>query len=89
MGKEQHLIRVDTLSLREYADRLHTVNLQTEKLKVRLEAVCAASGMPDLQNQLQLQTLIAGQADVERCIRYLRDTAGDFEALERELSGKL
>ena len=54
-----------------------------------LEAVCAASGMPDLQNQLQLQTLTAGHTDVERCIRYLRDTAGDFEALERELSAKL
>ena len=90
MGKtDQHLIRVDTHSLRECADRLHTVNLQTEKLKIRLEAVCAASGMPDLQNQLQLQTLTAGHTDVERCIRYLRETAEDFESLERELAAKL
>lgn len=90
MGKaDRHQIRVDTRSLRECADHLNTVNHQTEKLMTRLEAACAASGMPELRQRLQPQILASGQADVERCIRYLRETAGDFEALEREMSAKL
>ena len=82
-------IRVNTRSLKACADRLDAVNRQTESLKLALEAACAASGMPELLPALRPETLAEGIADVERCVRYLRETAEDFEALERELAAKL
>jgi hypothetical protein len=82
-------IRVNTRSLKACADRLDTLNRQTESLKSTLEAACAASGMPELLPALHTETLTEGAADVERCVRYLRETAEDFEALERELAAKL
>ena len=87
--RNDRVIRVDTQSLRACADRLTAVNQQTEKLKIALEAVCAASGTTQLHQSLRPEILAVGQADVERCVQYLRDTAGDFEALERELAAKL
>lgn len=66
---------------------LAAVNQRTERLEKELEAFCKGAGIPQLQ-RLRLDTLSGGRQDVYRCIQYLRETAGELEAVEREISGK-
>lgn len=87
--KNNQKLRVNTATLRDYANNLTMLNSRVADLSSALEAVCAASGTDELRQQLRPEVLKSGKTTVDSCIRYLRDTASDFEALERELSRKI
>lgn len=80
---------MDTALLREYADILTAVNFRTDDLKTTLESICTTSETSQLRQELCPEILTEGYDRVAQCIRYLKDTATDFEYLEKECSEKI
>lgn len=83
MAKRGHKLKADTALMREYAGTLRSLNQQAEKLETELKAL-----FPEGAPELKLEVLTEGRADVEKCARYLADTASELEALERKLAGR-
>lgn len=80
-------ITVDTGSLRTYAERIAKVNSRITKLDVRLDTLYTKVGLVDLWNLLQADALTGESWRLTKCVNYLRETAEEFEAVEREISG--
>lgn len=82
-------IKVNTSSLRGYADRLYKVNQRIIKLDRRMDALYTKVGLLDLWNLLQADVLTGYSWRLSRCINYLNDTATEFEAAERSIASQL
>ncbi|HBM98594.1 MAG TPA: hypothetical protein DD413_04140 [Ruminococcus sp.] len=82
-------IRVNTSTLRSYADRLYTVNQRIVKLDGRLDKLYTKVGLFDLWNLLQADVLTGYSWRLNRCINYLNDTAYEFEEAERSISSQI
>lgn len=78
-----HKLKADTALMREYAGSLRALDRQAEKLEAELKVL-----FPEGAPELRLEALTEGRADVEKCVRYLADTASELEALERKLAGR-
>lgn len=82
-------IRVNTNTLRSYADRLYKVNQRIIKLDRRLDQLYTKVGLFDLWNLLQADLLTGYSWRLNRCINYLNDTAYEFEEAERSISSQI
>lgn len=82
-------ISVDTYKLRDYAQRLQSVNRRIARLDGRLEALYGKVGLLDLWNLIQADILTGYSWRLRRCISYLNETATDFEKIESDLLNNL
>lgn len=82
-------IRVDTYSLRYYANRLGKVKQRANDLNDRIENLYRRTGLKDLQELIQLDTLSKQDYKLKQCIAYLNDTADDFDNAERVIAKML
>lgn len=80
-------LRVDTSKLRVYADKLEIVNNRLRVLNQRIDNLYLKVGLRDLFNLLQADLLMGPSWQISNCIRYLNETANDFEVTERNISG--
>lgn len=79
-------IKVDTDTLRNYANRLRKVNRRIVSLDKRLDALYTKVGLLDLWNLLQAAALTQYNRKLEKCAGYLDETAYEFEEVERSIS---
>ena len=82
-------IRVNTNTLRSYADRLYKVNQRIIKLDRRLDQLYTKVGLFDLWNLLQADLRTGYSWRLNRCTNYLNDTAYEFEEAERSISSQI
>lgn len=79
-------VRVNTDALREYADQLDALAKRVDLLQQRLVSLSDASGTPLVKAADVLQK---GNTKISQCIVYLKDTASDFETVERSIASRL
>lgn len=82
-------IRVNTNTLRSYANRLYKVNQRISKLDRRMDKLYTKVGLFDLWGLLQADLLTGYSWRLNRCINYLNDTAYEFEEAERSISSQI
>lgn len=82
-------VRVNTTTLRNYANRLYKVNQRIAKLDRRMDSLYTKVGLFDLWDLLQADALTGYSWRLSRCINYLNDTANEFEAAERSISSQV
>lgn len=82
-------IVADTYKLRQYAQRLQSVNSRVTKLDFRLDSLYWQVGLLDLWNLMHADLLTSYSWRINRCVSYLNETAGDFERVETDLINKL
>lgn len=78
-------IRVDTAKLRGYAERLEKVNRRLATLDGRIDDLYFKIGLLDLFNLLQADLLIGSSGRISNCVKYLEETANDFDRTERNV----
>ena len=82
-------ISVDTYRLRNYAQRLQSVNRRITNLDGRMDSLYWRVGLLDLWNLMQADILTGYSWRLSRCVSYLNDTASDFEGAESTLINNL
>lgn len=82
-------IVVDTQRLRNYAERMKSVNKRISTLDGRLDALYWRVGLLDLWKLMQADLLTGYSWRLNRCISYLNETAADFENAEKALLNNL
>ena len=73
-------ILIDTAAMKDCADRLSAAAQAVEAMQHRLNAA-----LPD---DPRVRKLADSNDRLGKCIRYLKDTATDFEATERAIAGR-
>lgn len=79
-------IRINTNNLREYAARIDRVNSRLMKIDARLKRLYYNVPVSELWTLIKVDAITGYSWNLRQCSGYLRETAGDFEAVERELS---
>ena len=69
--------------------RLSKVNFKISKVDERLDSLYLRVGLLDLWNLMQADILTGYSSKLTQCAAYFSDTAKDFAAVEKDLSGKL
>lgn len=82
-------ISVDTYKLRNYAQRLQTVNGRISRLDGRIDSLYWRVGLSDIWNLMQADILTGYSWRLNRCVSYLNNTATDFENAESALLNNL
>lgn len=82
-------VKVDTNSLRYYANRLYNVNRRIANLDKRMDSLYTKVGLFDLWDLLQADALTGYSWRLTRCINYLNDTANEFDSAERSIASQL
>jgi hypothetical protein len=82
-------IKIDTQRLREYSQRLSTVNTRLNHLDRRMDALYSKVGLLDLWSLMQADLMTGESWRINRCISYLEETLEDFESAERKIINKL
>ena len=80
---------VDTGLLREHAKRLDRINNRLEALGERVKRLYQKEGYEDLYNLMRSDYMIKRSKLLSDSAKYLRDTADDYEKVEREIISKL
>ncbi len=78
-------IKVDTARLYDFANRLESINKRLRNLDYKLDDYYRRLGIISAFNLLMSDAKIAESNIIKGCINYLRDTATDFENLEKGL----
>ncbi len=78
-------IRVNTSSLRGYADRLVRVNQRISTLDRRMDSLYTKVGLRDLWNLLQADLMTGYSGRISNCAKYLYETADDLDTVERKI----
>lgn len=82
-------ISLDTYKLRNYAQRLQSVNKRLSNVDRRLDSLYLKVGLLDLWNLMQADILTSSSRKIKRCAAYLNDTASDFDAVEEKIKDAL
>lgn len=82
-------VRVNTDTLRHYANRLYKVNRRIADLDRRMDSLYTKVGLFDLWDLLQADALTGYSWRLTRCINYLNDTANEFDSAERSIASQL
>jgi hypothetical protein len=88
-ASQNPVIKVDTYKLRNYADRLQSVNSRINSLDRRMNSLYWNAGFLDLLNLVHADLLTSESWRLKRCISYLDETATSFEAVERKIMNNL
>jgi hypothetical protein len=83
------MIKVDTYKLRNYADRLESINRRISGIDRRMDSLYLKAGFSDLWNLLQADLFTEESWNIKKCIYYLNETADDFETVERKIIQQL
>lgn len=78
-------IVVDIYKLNQYAQRLSTVNDRVKKLDQSIDSLYAKVGLAGLYDLIRVDAMICQNSKLVNCQQYLRQTATDFETVERQL----
>ncbi|MBR5278290.1 MAG: DUF2974 domain-containing protein [Clostridia bacterium] len=81
-------IELDTAKLRMYAERLNSVNQRLAKLDDRLNSLYFKVGLRDLLNLIKADLLTCESWRINNNIKYLNQTADDFDTVERNVSSQ-
>ena len=84
-----HQICVDTTKLRNYAQRLQSVNSRISKLNGRINSLYWSVGLLGLWNLLQADMLTGYNWRLNKCSSYLYETANDLEQIENNLKNTI
>lgn len=87
MAENTSTIVVNTEKMKEYAGRLDAIIGRTQNIEAGLNAIYAQSGLADIQALTDSHAVTKYNDDVRRVSVYLRETAEDFESVERKVSG--
>lgn len=79
---------VDTYKLNDYANRLAKVNTRLVKLDFRMDGLYTKVGLAGLHSLLKADLLTGYNWQITRIEIYLRQTANDFEKIEKKLDGE-
>ena len=78
-------IIVDTNKLEQYASRISNVNSRIARLDRRMDALYRKVNIADLYKLIKADTMTSYSLKLKKCGNYLRNTAEDFEAVEKKL----
>ena len=81
-------VMLDTRKLKFYAEQLERINGRIKRLDRRMDNLYLRIPMTELHHLIQADILTQYSIRLMQCQRYLRDTADDFEAVERQISKK-
>ncbi len=81
------LVVVDTYSLKNYADRIKQVNETINSIDDRLDSLYWRVGLLDIWNLMCADALTGHSWRLDRCARYLYETADEYEKIEKEICG--
>ncbi len=81
-------IRVNTATLRGYADRLSKVNQRISSLDRRMDSLYLKVGLRDLWNLLRADLMTGYSERIANCSKYLDETADDLDTVERNITTK-
>jgi hypothetical protein len=79
------VITVDTYKLRNYAQRLESINRRLRSLDSRLDSLYWHVGLLDVWNLMRADLMTGESRKINRIIHYLEETANLFEKVERNL----
>ncbi len=79
-------VRLDTYKLKNYSQRLNSVNRRIINLDRRLDSLYWSVGLLDLWNLMQADALTGFSWRLLRCAGYLSETASDYESVESDLT---
>jgi hypothetical protein len=82
-------IKVDTQKLRNYAERLNSVNKRLNQLDRSMDSLYSKVGLLDLWGLMQADLMTGESWRINRCISYLEETVEDFETAERKIMNQL
>lgn len=78
-------IVVNTYNLKQYAQRIGSVNARISRLDWRMKSLYLQVGFADLFNLIQADCLAGYSWKLSKCQSYLSQTAIDFESIEKKL----
>ena len=78
-----------TYVLRDYANRIESINKRLASLDARLDSLYLKVGLLDLWNLIQADVLTSYSLRLKNCSGYLNDTAGYFESAENSINSKI
>ena len=82
-------ITIDTYKMRNYAQRLQTVNKRLSTLDSRIDSLYWKVGLLDLWNLMRSDFRIGYSSRVNSCANYLNNTASEFEQSEDAILAQL
>lgn len=82
-------IKLDTYKLKQYAQRIDSVNKRISKLDRRLDGLYWRVGLLGLWNLIQADALTGYSWRLKRCADYLNTTANNFDSVEKRLNNSL
>ena len=80
---------VDTLKLKDYAQRLKKSCERISQIDKGLDALYTSVGLQNIWNLMRVDFNLGYSRDLIRCSSYLNDTARDFDSIERTIINKL
>ncbi len=88
-SEENPEISVNTVLLREYANRLNNVNIRISAIDKRMDSLYWKVGLEGLWNLLKADLLTGYSWRLTKCKNYLYDTADIFDTAENGILSKL
>lgn len=79
-------IKVNTETLRVYAERIEAVIRRIDRLNERVETLYLQTGLCDLKSIISAGSLSGYDWHLRNCIKYLNETAIDFDSVERNIT---
>ncbi len=87
-ASQNSFIELDTSKLRMYAGRLSSVNQRLSRLDDRLNSLYTKVGLRDLLSLIRADLLTCESWRINQNIKYLNETADDFDTVERNVSSR-
>ncbi len=83
------IIKVDTYKLRNYAERLESVNRRINNIDHRLDSLYNKVALEDIWKLLKADLFTTESKKIKKCVSYLEDTAEIFDTAERNIINNL
>lgn len=80
------LIKVDTDRMRYYAGRLDNINLRLINIDIRIKKLYANTNLTELLKIIRADTVVGCSNKLRKCSKYLKETANDFDAVEKSIT---
>ncbi|NMB33470.1 MAG: DUF2974 domain-containing protein [Clostridium sp.] len=87
--KDKPYFTVDTSKLRSHAESLDGINARLNALDRRLNSLYKEVGLSDIWNLIKSDWQIGKSARISRSAMYLRETADEFEKIEKDITSQL
>ncbi|MBQ7064256.1 MAG: hypothetical protein IJM90_05160 [Firmicutes bacterium] len=78
-------VRVNTNTMRQYAERIGSINKRLTRLDWRLKKLYSQVQIVDLLQLMKADAMTGNNWKLQRCRNYLNEVATEYEALEKKL----